>query len=87
MSQRRNRIVREIGPVHPINDKNKLMWERYHGPMQAAAAQLNVAIQNTQNMLARIIMESEGFDADKHVFDMDKLVILPRPTKAEGNGA
>lgn len=80
-------IKRAIGPVVPISDANKLMWERYIGPMQSAAAQLNAAIANTQNILAGIIIEREGFLTDTHIFDMDKLRIVPRPNvKGNGNG-
>jgi len=83
----RNRVTREIGIVHPISDKNKLLWERYYGPMQAAAAQFNAAIQNTQNLLGAIIIEAEGFDPRSSVFDADHMAIRPRSKKAEGNSA
>lgn len=89
MSQRRRAIALVTGEIRPISDANKLLWERYYKPMQAAAAQFNAAITNTQNILAAIIMEREGVSTETHVFDMDKLRIVPRPRvkKGEGNGA
>ena len=81
----RRRSIPDISPVeslpivHELSDANKLLWERYYGPMQAAAQALNAAIVNTQNLLARIIIEREGFEPDEHVFDMDRLVIRSRP--------
>lgn len=89
MSQRTRRVAREIGEVHPIGDKSKLLWERYYAPMQNAAAAMNAAITNTQNMIAAIIIEAEGFSPETHVFDMDKLRIMRRPVakKVGDNGA
>lgn len=80
-------MKRGVMPIqrHKISDKSRLLWERYAGPMQAAAAQLNAAIQNTQNIIAGVILEAEGKSSETHVFDMDHLVIIPRPTK-ERNG-
>ena len=81
----RRRHIPDISPVeslpvvHELSDANKLLWERYYGPMNAAAQTLNAAIVNTQNLLARIIIEQEGFNADEHVLDMDRLVIRQRP--------
>ncbi len=68
--------------VHKISDKSMLVWERYYGSMQAAASMMNQAITNTQNVLAVMIIEAEGFSPETHVFNMDKLVIVERP-KAE----
>ena len=85
MSQRARRGI-EI-PVHKISDKSKLLWERYQGPMQSAAASMNAAIQNTQNILAAVIMEAEGYDVETHLFDMERLVIIPRPPQPGDNGA
>jgi len=65
--------------VHELSDANRLLWERYVGPMNAAAQTLNAAIQNTQNLLARIIIEREGLEPDNHALDMDRVVILSRP--------
>lgn len=77
----------QITSSTPITDTNKLLWERYHGPMQAAAAQLNAAIQNVQNILAGIIIEREGFSTETHLFDMDRLRIVKRPVeKGNDNG-
>ena len=79
-----NRHRSGVLPLKPtgfkISDKSRLIWERYLGPMQGAAATLNSAIQNTQNVLASMILEMEGYSAETHVFDMDRMVILPRPT-------
>lgn len=63
----------------PISDKSRLLWERYFGTMQAAAANLNTAIRNTENVIASVILEMEGVSPDTHIFDMDRLQILPRP--------
>ena len=79
MSNRDRRSARVIGEIKPISDTNKLLWERYYGPMQAAAAQFNAAIQNTQNILGAIILEREGFSPDTHIFDADNLRVIPRP--------
>lgn len=65
--------------AHPLSDKATLLWERYHTPMQAAATQLNAAIANTQNILGRIILETEGFDPATHIFDADNMRIIVRP--------
>lgn len=83
MSKRGGRV---IGEIKPLSDANKLLWERYQGPMNAAAAQFNAAIANTQNILGRIIMEREGVDPDTHVLDVDRMRIIPRP-KGGVNGA
>lgn len=85
MSQRSRGPAREIGAIIPISDANKLLWERYYGPMQSAAAAFNAAIRNTENMLAAIIMEREGASTETHVFDIDKLRIIPKP-KAPNDG-
>lgn len=79
---KRPRIMRQqriTVPAHSISDKSKLLWERYWNPMNGAAQALNAAISNTQNLLASIIMEMEGFDPKTHVFDMDNMRIIPRP--------
>lgn len=77
--------VRRMPPAesHPIGDASKLMWERFINPMQAAAAQMNAAIANTQNILAGVILEREGFSPDTHVFNLDTMRIVSRP---KGNG-
>lgn len=88
MSQRRARAPRVIGEVHPIGDKAKLLWERYYAPMQAAAAAMNNAIANTQNILGAIIIEMEGYSPTTHLFDVDGLRIVRRPNAPEkDNGA
>lgn len=89
MSQRKRGIaLMGVGEIRPISDASKLLWERYWGPMNAAAAQFNAAVTNTQNILAAIIIEREGLSPETHVFDMDKLRIVPRPrVKGGGNGA
>ena len=46
----------------PLSDKAVLFWERYHKPMNAAAQSLNAALVNTQNILAGIVIEMEGYD-------------------------
>jgi len=76
MSNRRRNVLPIAG--HKISDKSRLLWERYVGPMQGAAAALNAAIVNTQNVLAGIIVEAEGFTAETHQFDIDRLVVVPR---------
>jgi hypothetical protein len=86
MSRRPRAIAFPVSKAIPLTDKSKLLWSQYYGPAQAAAQQMNAAFGSMQNILARIIIESQGLDADTHLFDMDKLVIVPRP-KGEGNGA
>lgn len=79
MSQKKfNREVREI---KPLSDKSVLFWERYAGPMQAAAAQMNAAIVNTQNIIGGIILEMEGLSPETHIFDADNMRCIPRPQK------
>lgn len=85
MSNRNRAPARVIGEIKPISDANKLLWERYQRPMEAAAATFNAAIQNTQNILGRVIIESEGLDPDKYLFDVDNMRIIPRPNTG-GNG-
>jgi len=82
--KRRERMLRTNVPqmnleVRTINDANKLLWERYWGPMNAAAQQLNAALVNTQNLIARTIIEREGLNPDVHLLDVDRMVILTRP--------
>lgn len=84
MSRRDLRL--HTGEIRPISDANKLLWERYYGPMNAAAAQMNAAIQNTQNILGAVILEREGVSPDTHVFDADNLRIIPRPRKGDNGG-
>lgn len=82
MSQRRNREVTALpvsAPAHKISDKSARIWESYYAPMQGAAQALNAAIGNTQNILAKIILDMEGFSHTTHLFDMEKLEIVPRP--------
>lgn len=84
MKRRDMRIPKDLFesplPVtHPLSDASKLLWERYQGPMNAAAQQFNAAIANTQNLLARIIIEREGLDPDHHVLDVDVMGIRSRP--------
>lgn len=70
----------------PLSDKAVLFWERYHKPMNAAAQSLNAALVNTQNILAGIVIEMEGYDSATHLFDVDKMRIIPRPPEKD-NGA
>lgn len=76
---------RVIGEIKPISDKSKLLWERYYKPMQGAAAALNAAIQNTENIIGGIILEAEGLSPDTHMFDPAKMRAVPRP-RAKDNG-
>ncbi len=73
--------VRVVGETKPISDKSKLLWQQYFAPMQGAAAALNAAITNTQNILGGIILEIEGVTPETHIFDADNLRIIPRPQK------
>ena len=66
-----------------ISDANKLLWSQYYGPMQQAAATLNAAITNTQNLLATIIVKSEGLSPEEWVFDMDRMMLVKRPQPKE----
>jgi hypothetical protein len=63
----------------PLSAESTLLWERFHGPTQAAAQQLNAAISNMQNILGGIIVEKEGFTTETHIFDADRMRIIPRP--------
>jgi len=78
--KRRIVSVRPSRDVKTISDTNKLLWERYWGPMNAAAQQLNAAILNAQNVVARIIIEREELNPDTHLLEVDRMVILERPT-------
>lgn len=69
-----------------ITDSSKLLWHRFYGPMQSAAQQFNNAVVNTQNLLAELILEKEGYSKDTHVFDMDNLVIVERPKADTSKG-
>lgn len=68
---------------HKISDKSARLWEQYYGPMNGAVQGLNAAIQNVQNILGRIIIAQEGMDPDAHLFDADRMVIIPRPAVPE----
>lgn len=84
----RNMVLPAKVESYPLSDKSKLLWERYHGPMQSAAHALNQAITNTQNLLAGILLEMEGYSPETHVFDIDKMCIRPRPQAMKrDNGA
>ena len=88
MSQRaRNRIPVPQPLPHKISDTNRLMWERYFNPMQSAAAQLNAAITNVENILGAIILEREGFSPDTHQFNAGNGTIVPRLQQGGANGA
>jgi hypothetical protein len=90
MSNRRigNRITPplETGEIRPLSDASKLLWERYWGPMNAAATQLNLALNNAQNILGALILEKEGVDPEKFSVDVDKMRIVPRPRNIGANG-
>lgn len=73
-------------PGEKISDKATLLWERYFKPMQNAAAALNAAVRNTENVLGGIILEMEGKSSETHIFDPDRMMIVQRPTAGE-NGA
>ena len=80
----RNRGNRNAATPKPpegqkLSDKSRLLWERYFNTMQAAAANMNTAIRNTENIIGGIILEMEGVSPDTHLFDMDRLTIIPRP--------
>lgn len=79
MSNRSKREPRIIGEIKPLSDKSVLLWERFYGPMQQAAAQLNAAITNTQNIIGGMILEMEGLSPKTHVFDADNMRCIPRP--------
>lgn len=83
------RITPKTVPLEsfPLSDKGKLLWERYFTPMQAAAATFNTAIKNTEQLLASILLEIDGYSPETHVFDMDHLRIIKRPAVAGDNGA
>lgn len=78
---KRNRVAGTIAPApHKLSDKSARLWEAYYGPMNGAVQGLNSAIQNVQNILGRVIIAQEGLDPDTHLFDADRMVIIPRPT-------
>jgi hypothetical protein len=79
MKRNRGVIGKIEVPTHKVSDKSARLWESYFGPMNGAVQGLNSAIQNVQNILGRIIIAQEGMDPDTHVFDADRMVILPRP--------
>lgn len=85
----RNRIIGKVAgdQPHHISDKSARLWEKYYAPMQSAASALNAAILNTQNILGGIILDMEGFSRDTHIFNVDNLTIVRRPTVEGGNGA
>jgi len=78
---KRNRVIGKIAGAQPhkLSDKSARLWESYYGPMSGAANALNAAIQNVQNILGRVIIAHEGFDPDTHMFDADRMQIIPRP--------
>lgn len=87
MSNRRFRAApAKTVPAHKVSDKSRLLWERYHGAMQAAAQQMNAAIRNTESLLAGVIIEAEGFSTETHILNLDTLTVIPRPRTREGNG-
>ncbi len=65
----------------PISAKSELLWQKYFVPMQSAAAALNSAIVNTQNIIGNLILEAEGVTSETHIFDADNMRIIPRPPK------
>ena len=86
MSQRNRQPARVIGEIKPLSDASKLLWEKYQRPMEAAAQAFNNAILNNQNIIGRIIIESEGLDPDKYLLDVDKMRIVPRPPEGVNGG-
>lgn len=81
MTKRQNRPLSIAPEAKPISDKSRLLWERYYAPMQGAAAALNAAIINTQNIIGGVILELEGVSSETHLFDADNMKIIPRPRK------
>lgn len=79
MSNKRFQLGKTSEPTHKIGDKSRLLWERYYGPMQGAANVLNAAINNTMSVIGGVIIEMEGFSVDTHIFNADKMEIVPRP--------
>lgn len=86
--KRRNRMAGIISPSRngdakverrPISDKSKLTWERFIGPLQNMAANANAALQNSQNTVARLLIEQEGLNADEWMFDADRLELVKKP--------
>jgi hypothetical protein len=62
-----------------LTAKSLLAWERFNGPMQAAVAQVNEAVRVAQNTVARCLIEAEELNPNEWLFDMDNLVLIPKP--------
>lgn len=75
----RLRLSRSKAEEHAISAESKLLWAEYYGPMQQAATALNLAIANTQNMMATIIATREGLEPSEWMFDIGRLVMVKKP--------
>ena len=86
--KRGGRVIGKVAGAEPhkLSDKAARYWEKYYGPMQAAAASLNAAIANTHNIIGAVVLEIEGFDPATHIFDADNMQIVQRP-KGDGSVA
>ncbi len=75
------KLLKARAETRPLSDASKLAWSQYQGPMQAAAQQLNAAITSAQNVIAAQLIKSEGLDPSEWFFDMDRLVLVRRPSE------
>jgi hypothetical protein len=72
-------------PAVKLSDKSRLLWERYFPMMNGAAQAMNAAIQNTENVLAGIILEIEGVSIETHQVNFQTMEIVPRPRQPGNN--
>jgi len=63
----------------PISAESQLFWNEYLIPANAAVANMNNAFAVIQNMLAKIVLEREGYDYRTHALNLDSMRIVRKP--------
>ena len=69
------------GSIRQISDAGQVAWYRYAGPINAAAQQLNAAIQAANDVVAKHIIRAEGLNPEDWSFDMDRVCLVPKTNK------
>lgn len=68
----------------PLSDADKLQWQKFLGPAEQCVAAVQVAINNSANVLAERMMRDAGLDPeDGWQFNKDKLRWERRAVPAE----
>jgi hypothetical protein len=47
-----------------LSDRSKLVWQQFVGPAQQGMQAVQVALNNAQELVARLLAQAEGLDPD-----------------------